>query len=82
MKRKEWALCRESLVATLTPAVAMSSEGTARWLLTIICFTGPPPKSSKYRKVDLIGVSRTIYVNVDSPNPGFPYFNFSRKGPV
>ena len=22
--------------------------------------------------------SRTIYVNVDSPNPGFPYFNFLR----
>ena len=23
-----------------------------------------------------LGVSRPIYVNVDSPNPGFPYFNF------
>ena len=23
-----------------------------------------------------IGVSRPIYVNVDTPNPGFPYFNF------
>ena len=23
-----------------------------------------------------LGVSRTIYVNVDSPNLGFPYFNF------
>ena len=23
-----------------------------------------------------MGVSRTIYVNVDSPNLGFPYFNF------
>ena len=22
-----------------------------------------------------LGVSRTIYANVDSPNPGFPYFN-------
>ena len=31
-----------------------------------------PLKSSKYRK----GVSRPIYVNVDSPNLGFPYFNF------
>ena len=30
-----------------------------------------PPKSSKYQKVNL-GVSRTIYVNVDLPNPGFP----------
>ena len=23
-----------------------------------------------------LGVTRTIYVNVDSPNLGFPYFNF------
>ena len=23
-----------------------------------------------------LGESRTIYVNVDSPNLGFPYFNF------
>ena len=23
-----------------------------------------------------LGVSRPIYVNVDSPNLGFPYFNF------
>ena len=23
-----------------------------------------------------LGVSRTIYVNVDSPNQGFPYLNF------
>ena len=29
-----------------------------------------------------LGVSRTIYVNVDSPNLGFPYFNFFRGGPV
>ena len=38
-----------------------------------------PPKSSKYRKVDLgyrLGVSGTIFVNIDSPNLGFPYFNF------
>ena len=37
--------------------------------------TGTPPKSSKYKKVNP-GVSRPIYVNVDSPNLGFPYFNF------
>ena len=40
--------------------------------------TGPLPKSSKYKKVDLglrLGVSRTIYVNLDSPNLGSPYFN-------
>ena len=40
--------------------------------------TGSPPKSSKYKKINLgwLGVSRMIYVNVDSPNLGFPYFNF------
>ena len=40
--------------------------------------TGTPPKSSKYKKVILarLGVSWPIYVNVDSPNLGFPYFNF------
>ena len=36
-------------------------------------FTGTPPKSSEYRKVYL-GKVRKIYVNVDSPNLGFPYF--------
>ena len=36
-------------------------------------------KSSKYNKVlgSRLCVSRTIYVNVDSPNLGFTYFNFS-----
>ena len=29
-----------------------------------------------------LGVSRTIYVNVDSPNLGFPYFNFLGGLPV
>ena len=54
-------------------------------LLQGVFFTGPPPKMCKYRK--LLGVSRMIYVNVDSPNLGFPYFNFlgeaqCRKHPV
>ena len=37
-----------------------------------------PPKSSKYKKVIYarLGVSRPIYVNVDSPSLGFTYFNF------
>ena len=44
----------------------------------VFFFTGPLPKMSKYRQVNLtrLGVSRTIYVNVDSPNLGFPYFSF------
>ena len=44
----------------------------------VFFFTGIPPKSSKYRKVNL-GKVRKIYVNVDSPNLGFPYFNFSGR---
>ena len=36
-----------------------------------------PPKSSKNKKLiqARLGVSRPIYVNVDTPNLGFPYFN-------
>ena len=30
----------------------------------------------------MLGVSRPIYVNVDSPNLGFPYFNFLGGVPV
>ena len=36
----------------------------------VFFLTGTPPKSSKYKKVNL------GYVNVDSPNLGFPYSNF------
>ena len=41
-------------------------------------FTGTPPKVPSTEKLILarLGVSRTIYVNVDSPNLGFSYFNF------
>ena len=35
-----------------------------------------PPEKLKYGKSRL-GVSRMIYVSVDSPNLDFPYFNFS-----
>ena len=47
----------------------------------VFLITPPPLKSSKkkYKKVNLqvrLGVSRTIYVNVDTPNLGFTYFNF------
>ena len=50
-------------------------------LYRVFFFTGTPLKSSKYKKVNLgysarLGVSRPIYVNVDSPNLGFTYFNF------
>ena len=49
------------------------------------CFfcTGPPLKSSKNKKLiqARLGVSGTIYGNVDSPNLGFIYFKFL-GGPV
>ena len=47
-------------------------------------YTGPPLKSSKYKKLisARLGVSRTIYVNVDSPNLGFTYFNFLGGGDI
>ena len=35
-----------------------------------------PPKSTENLIWARLGVSRTTYVNVDSPNLGFPYFNF------
>ena len=38
--------------------------------------TGPPLKSTKKLISARLGVSRTIYVNVDTPNLGFTYFNF------
>ena len=44
------------------------------WLFTL----GLPLKVLSTEKLILarLGVSRTIYVNVHSPNLGFPYFNF------
>ena len=50
------------------------------WLGYTRCFftLGLPLKVHSTNKLILarLGVSRTIYVNVDSPNLGFPYFNF------
>ena len=44
----------------------------------VFFFTGTPPKVQSTKKLikARLGVSRLIYVNVDSPNLGFPYFNF------
>ena len=50
-------------------------------LIQGVFFTGTPLKSSKYILARL-GVSRLIYVNVDSPNLGFPYFKLFRGVPV
>ena len=45
-------------------------------LIQGVFYTGPPPKSTKKLIYARLDVSRTIYVNVDSPNLGFSYFNF------
>ena len=39
--------------------------------------TVAPPKSTKKLIWARLGVSRMIYINVDSPNLDFPYLNFS-----
>ena len=46
--------------------------------------TGTPPKNPSTKKLILarLAVSRPIYVAVDSPNLGFPYFNFLGGVPV
>ena len=48
-----------------------------RRLYTGCFFHWASPKISEYKKLikARLGVSRTIYVNVDSPNLGFTYFN-------
>ena len=50
------------------------SEWTYRVFFSLV----PPIKvpSTKTLILARLGVSRPIYVNVDSPNLGFPYFNF------
>ena len=41
-----------------------------------VFLTGTPPKSTKKLIWARLDVSGPIYVNVDSPNLGFTYFNF------
>ena len=74
-----------ALYATLYPYWYLSFQSQLKlwWLgkrgkfgqIQGVFYTGSPHHSSKYRKVNLdrLGVSRTIYVNVDSP---YLYFNF------
>ena len=44
-------------------------------LYRVFFLTDTPPKSTNKLILARLGVSRPIYVNVDSPNLGFPYFN-------
>ena len=45
------------------------------YIYRVFFLTGTPPKSTNKLILARLGVSRPIYVNVDSPNQGFPYFN-------
>ena len=57
----------------------MSSFSTYR----VVFLTGPPLKvlSTKQLILARLGVSRTIYVNVDTPNLGFTYRVVLLTGP-
>ena len=48
----------------------------------VIFLTGSKVQSTKKLIYARLGVSRTIYVNVDTPNLGFTYFNFNLLNPV
>ena len=48
----------------------------------VFFLTGTPLKSTKKLIEAGLGVSGPIYVAVDSPNQGFPYFNFLWGVPV
>ena len=70
----EWKYIWKMTFVSLAYVCMMCCAGKIQGVL----FPGTPPKSSKYKKLiqATLGVSRPIYVNVDSPNLGFPYFNF------
>ena len=60
----------------ISPPIPLAFEQTNWIILGVIFFSlVPTQKVLSTEKVGL-GVSRPIYVNVDSPNPGFPYLNF------
>ena len=63
----------------LTTCCSFSVE-QCNFIYTGCFFTqGLPLKVQSTKKLiwARLGVSRTLYVNVDSPNLGFPYFNYS-----
>ena len=62
------------IVCMMHIAMILSIDPDACMYLQGGFFDWPPLKSSKYWA--RLGVSRSIYVNVDTPNLGFTYFNF------
>ena len=64
------------LWGSATAAYQVNLTKITPYIQGVFFLTGTPPKSSKLAR---LGVSRPIYVNVDSPNLGFPYFNFLKK---
>ena len=76
-------LDKSRLMLLVKPVKVMENIELHMYRVFFNCPPPPPPKkrerSSKYKKVNLgevLGVSRTIYVNVDLPNLSSRYFNF------
>ena len=65
-------LLRAPLDAANNPNLSHRAPKTSKYR---VFFNWCPPKKLKYGKPRL-GVSRTIYVDVDSPNLGSRHFNF------
>ena len=67
------------LAESKTPAKDIENTSQDVWIYRVFFITVPPLKYQSTEKLILarLGVSRTIYVNVDSPNLGFSYSNFS-----
>ena len=71
-------LCRRRWTRTFHPLLGLKYIQCAYMIQGIHISLVPPLKVQGTKKLiwARLGVSRPIYVNVDSPNLGFPYFNF------
>ena len=69
-----------SITKTSVPNHSLAHNIQRQLKYRVIFFTGTPQKSTEKLIQARLGVSRTIYVTVDSPNLGFPYFNFGGWG--
>ena len=66
------SICHPNLMVVFNMNIAITI------LIQGVFLTGTPLKVPSTKKLILarLGVSGPIYVDVDSPNLGFPYFNF------
>ena len=62
---------------TIAHYCPLATDFTIAHIIQGVFLTGTPPKKSTKKLIYArLGVSRPIYVAVDSPNLGFPYINF------